>query len=158
MGKYKVEHEFDPFELAGVEPPKSKAKQREILQNVADYLKPAIENYCDDMNSPVSGHGRFKNLTKKYANEKADAGGIPIPNLLLDGDMRSALVAKPTRQGTVKVEVVGKESDKADGHCNHSGNSRIPTRRFIPDEGEQFKRAILLDVKAIVQEGMGDDE
>jgi hypothetical protein len=54
---------------------------------------------------------------------------------------------------TVTVKVTGKQGAKADGHCNHSGESRIPLRRFIPTAEETFKQPILNGIKKIIREG-----
>jgi len=42
------------------------------------------------------------------------------------------------------------EEDKADGHNNFSGNSKLPTRRFIPDSSESFNGRIESGINQIL--------
>jgi hypothetical protein len=56
--------------------------------------------------------------------------------------------------------VLSSDSDKADGHNNHSGESELPIRRFIPkaEDGETYKREILSEINAILRRyDQGDD-
>lgn len=137
-----VRFEFDPFE--GRQTPKEK---RAALEEISFLVHAEILRYVADGNSPVAGHGKFDKLTKEYANLKKD--GNRLPNLELTGDMLTSMDVKASR-GKIVVEIKGKQGDKADGHNNHSGESRLPTRRFIPDNGEFFKREIESSINAII--------
>lgn len=146
----KVQFEFDPFELTGIAAPEG-ADKDEILEEVGQYVVEEILSYCAEHNSPVAGHGRFPALSKQYKRRKQDAGRPGVPDLVFDGDMLDALNYS-SRSSTVRVGVErGKESDKADGHCNISGDSKLPLRRFIPDEGETFKKPIIDGIARIIR-------
>ncbi len=152
----KVIFEFDPFELAGVEP--NPATREEVLTEAAAFALEQTLEYMSAQNSPVAGHGKFPKLTKDYKKRKVAGGGSPVPNLLFEGDLQEAMEATVTRQGTIKLGVPGnrgKQGDKADGHCNFSGESELPLRRFVPngDEGETFKKPIVDGIKRIVKAG-----
>lgn len=144
---------FDPFEIAGVEEiPKNKSA---ILDECKDFAIDEIKKYCERSQSPVEGHGKFKALTRKYREIKKSKGGSGNPDLFLSGDMLDALKGK--KSGTeIALGIVGKQGDKADGHCNFSGESELPLRRFIPFEGdgETFKKPIIDGIKRIVREGV----
>lgn len=137
-----VKFEFDPFE--GKTTPKEK---RAALEEISFLVHAEILRYVASGNSPVGGYGKFEKLTKNYANSQK--GGSRLPNLELTGDMLSALEVKP-RGGKIVVQITGKEGDKADGHNNHSGESKLPTRRFIPKDDEVFKRSIESSIKQII--------
>lgn len=145
----KTKFDFDPFELTGVELPKG-ADKNEILKECSGFLVSSVLEYVGEQNSPVAGHGRFKKLSKEYAKIKKSLGHPAIPNLELNSDMLNALDANPIRGGKIRLEVTGDEAAKADGHCNLSGKSELPTRRFIPDKDETFKKPIIDGLKEII--------
>jgi hypothetical protein len=45
-----------------------------------------------------------------------------------------------------------KQAAKADGHCNHSGKSKLPRRAFIPKPDESFRPDIREGVNRIIKE------
>lgn len=140
----KVKFEFNPFDITGREPKKNKA---DALEEIKFLVHAEILRYVSQGKSPVAGYGNFPKLNKQYA--KSQKGGNTLPNLELTGDMLSAL--EITSKGNkIVVEVPGKEADKADGHNNHSGDSKLPLRRFIPAEDEFFKRQIENSIKEII--------
>jgi len=152
MGKQKpVEYQFDPFELTGLKKPRGVDK-REILKEVGEFVLESVLDKVGGTNSPVSGHGRFKRLTKKYKARKVAQGGAPVPDLELEGDLLDSLRA-PIRNGKLVLKVTPSQNDKADGHNNHSGKSEIPTRRFIPKkkDGETFKKDIIKGMRRIIK-------
>lgn len=151
MGKQKpVEYEFDPFELTGLKKPKG-AKKRDILRECSDYVKESVLESVGGQNSPVSGYGRFKKLSKGYKKQKSKIAS-PVPNLELEGDMLNSLKV-PVRDGSLVLKVSPGQNDKADGHCNFSGKSRLPLRRFIPNnkDDETFKRPIINGMRRIIK-------
>lgn len=123
---------------------------------IADLLREEILSYVATSNSPVSGHGKFPGLSSSYRERKIQEGLPGDPNLEFSGDMLDALEVYPVRGGKIRVEISGKEGEKADGHNNHSGESDLPLRRFIPAKGETFKRDILSKVREILEEYNGD--
>ena len=62
------------------------------------------------------------------------------------------------RGGKLSLEVTGREAAKADGHNNHSGDSTLPERKFIPEERETFKRDIVQGLKSLLKEYVREDE
>lgn len=148
----RVKHSFDPFEFAGVERPKVGLRS-EAMQRVAQVLDEEIRNYLSQAKSPVSKVGRFRALSKEYRDKKLASGRPGIPNLEFFGDMLAAMqVRKNVKKRLITVEISGKQGDKADGHNNHSGESNLPTRRFIPTENEQFNQVIQRRIKSILEE------
>lgn len=142
---------FNPFEETGAELPEG-ADKRDTLDEAAAFLREQVLSYMGDENSPVSGYGRFPSLSKEYAARKSAQGGSPVSNLELSGSMKDAIQVYSEGNRLV-IEVTGAEGAKADGHCNLSGDSSLPLRRFIPDEGETFKRPILEGIARIIKSG-----
>lgn len=118
-------------------------------REVADYLREAILQDVSRGISSVDGRA-WKGLSKAYAEKKKKEVGNTKPNLELDGDMLDALDGVTNRSG-VEVGIFDSEqAEKADGHCNHSGNSNLPLRRFIPDDDEKFRAGIMQEVESIL--------
>jgi hypothetical protein len=70
--------------------------------------------------------------------------------------MLDQLDFKVTEDGII-IGVFGDAAPRADGHNNLSGDSQIPTRRFIPDVGESFRSGIEKEVDAILSDAVGED-
>lgn len=148
----KVTHSFDPYEFTGLERP-GREGRRDALERAAEALNEEIRAYLASAKSPVANTPRFQALSKAYKAKKQASGRPGIPNLEFFGDMLAAMqVRKNVQRGTITVEIAGKQGDKADGHNNHSGDSNLPTRRFIPAEGETFNKVIRQRLKAILEE------
>lgn len=97
--------------------------------------------------SPVMGQS-FAKLDPDYADKYK--GGNRTPNLELEGDMLDSLTFE-VRGDEVEVGIFSdKEAPKADGHNNFSGESKLPTRRFIPDSSEEFIPKISSGVEQIL--------
>lgn len=148
-----VRYTFNPFEATGADQLKGEAK-REALDEAASFLREAVIGYMDSQNSPVAGHGAFRKLSKDYAERKRKMGGSPVPDLELSGDLKQAIKVFSTGN-RITIEVTGDQGGKADGHCNHSGASKIPLRRFIPDSDESFKKPILDGIARIIKKSGG---
>jgi hypothetical protein len=158
MGK--VKFDFDPFEIAGVDPKDIPASKREeTLELIADFVLESVLSYVGDGNSPVSGHGKFPALSKDYKKRKVAEGGTPVPNLLLEGDLLDSLTVKRSRN-TLTLTVDGAlEDKKADNHNGFGiyGTPTLPERRFIPAENEMFKRDITEGIKRFVEDALDED-
>jgi hypothetical protein len=151
----KVSHDLNLSELfPDIQLPKKGRKEAEDL--IADLIREEILSHVADQNSPVAGHGKFPKLNKEYKEKKKGEGLPGLPNLEFSGDMLDALEVYPVRGGVIRVEISGEEAPKADGHNNHSGDSTLPLRRFIPDDGETFKKKILSGVRDILLEYSDD--
>lgn len=148
----RVKYSFDPFEFARTKRPKPDVRS-EAMDRVRQVLDEEIRNYLAQAKSPVSKHGRFRALSPEYRDKKTASGRPGIPNLEYFGDMLAALqVRKNVRKRRITVEIAGRQGDKADGHNNHSGESNLPTRRFIPGENEKFNQVIERRIKEILSE------
>lgn len=137
--------------IAGVAP----RLKKKIQNEVGEYLIEQTELALSKAQSPVQGES-FGTLTKKYAAKKKAEGLRPIANLDFNGDMIDALSFEPTENG-IAFGVFGDEAPKADGHNKLSGkkNPFLTTqRRFLPDEGQHFKKPIEKEIERIVNENL----
>ena len=122
-----------------------------VKKEIGDFVVNEILFNLGDGKSPVANRGKFKKLNKDYA--KDEKGGDTNPNLELDGDMLDALTSQNRKGDIIEVGIFkAKEQGKADGHNNFSGKSKLPTRRFIPSERENFKRSIDKGIKQIISD------
>lgn len=126
-----------------------RSQRTKAKDEIGEFVVGEILDQLSKGRSPVSGES-FKRLSKEYADSKK--GGDITPNLELEGDLLNALEYKRTKDG-IKVGIFkSSELGKADGHNNFSGESKLPKRRFIPDEGQSFKRQINSGVKKFIEE------
>lgn len=146
-----IKYDFNPFALVGESAAGIDDKDR-VLKEIADFIRSATIEKAQSGVSPVSGRGKFKQLTKGYADSKK--GGDRTPNLTLENEMLESIDAFKLRGNTMRVTVDESQQDKADGHNNFSGKSSLPERRFIPNakDGETFKSFILDGIAEIIRE------
>lgn len=57
----------------------------------------------------------------------------------------------------IEIGVYGDAAPRADGHNNLSGDSLIPTRRFIPAAGESFRDGIAREVDRILADAASSE-
>lgn len=151
----KLGFEFDPWEMTGVEKPKSNI--REAKRELAEFVKNKVLERVGRGESPVAGGQWKRSLSAAYKKRKSKISSALFANMELFGDMLDALEVASTAQG-LEIRVVGaKQAAKADGHNNHSGRSNLPPREFIPKEGGTFKRDIIQGMKSIAKEFMDDN-
>lgn len=130
---------------------KNSADRTEAKKEIGDLIVNEILRYVQDGSSPVSGYRQFKKLNKEYAKE--EKGGNTTPNMELNGDMLDSLKFESRRGSDIEVGIFkSSQVGKADGHNNFSGDSKLPLRRFIPDENESFKREIESKIKTIIND------
>jgi hypothetical protein len=134
----------------------ARGKKSEVVDSVKDYILEQVLLHVAEGKSPVAGHGKFKKLDKDYAERKDEEGGTVLAgrgsNLELTGALMSSL--KITKRGNkMTLTVERDQQDKADGHNNFSGDSKLPIRRFIPfaEEEETFNAKIIEGVRKIVE-------
>lgn len=159
----KVQYKFDPFEIAGRDKKElSAGKREEVMSRVADYVKESVLVDVAESRSPVTGR-RFKGLSTKgkdggYKARKVALGGDPTPNLRLRGAMLDSLVVD---QGASRLTLTvgADQQDKADGHNNFSGKSKLPERKFIPDASndEGFRPSIRDGIAAIIDAAIEEE-
>lgn len=139
-----------PLDLSGIP-----ADAREdVKQEIADYLREAVLEDVGDGRSPLTGV-KWKGLSAEYKKRKSEESSAVIANLELHGDMLDALEARPRAGNAVELGIWdGTEAEKADGHCNFSGDSHLPNRRFIPNakDDETFRPGIMNEVLRIIDE------
>lgn len=132
-------------------------KRSDAKREIGELIVNEILIYLQDGESPVDGYGNFPKLNKEYA--KNQKGGDRTPNLELMGDMLDALSYKSLRGAEIEIGIFkGKEVPKADGHNNFSGDSKLPMRRFIPEENESFKSDIEQKIKTIINDYKEESE
>lgn len=120
----------------------SEDQQEDVKEMVGDLLLEEIENYLDKSSSPVSG-APFK--ARKKDGE---------PSILYErGDLRSSLEWESIDGG---VEIGIFQESEAPKAFNHNVGDTVPTRRFIPLEGEQFKKQINTKIKKLVLDAIED--
>lgn len=129
-----------------------------IAERVGDYLVEQILDSVGSARSPVQGES-FSPLSKDYKDYKKEQGANPVANMELKGDMLNSLTFKATDNG-VEVGFFDDQAWKADGH-NHFSEASVhaiaPKRRFLPDEGQNFKPEIQRGVDAIIAEEVVKD-
>lgn len=124
-----------------------------VLNSVGQYLVEAILADVGEAKSPVTGRA-FKGLSPAYKKIKEQFSSSVIANLELTGAMLDALEYRIS--GTVvEVGIWGDQADKADGHNNFSGKSKLPERPFIPYRDEKFRPEIRDQVMSILEDKIG---
>jgi len=128
-------------------------QKNRVKDEVGELLVDFILEQVSDLKSPIEGQGKFEKLSPKYKKLKQKDGRGGSPNLEFSGSMLDALETKRTSDG-VKIQIKGSDAGKADGHNNFSGKSKLPSRQFLPKEGENFKRSARKEVDRIVNEAI----
>lgn len=142
----KIFFEFDPLEGKDLSP----GDKADALSAIADFVKEQVLLYVGDGESPVSGGKWKRSLSPDYLKQKKKESGVNFANLELTGALLDSLDV--VRVGDkLSLQILGDEAPKADGHNNHSGKSSLPERRFIPDEGQKFKKDIMAGIKDIIE-------
>jgi hypothetical protein len=126
-----------------------------VKSEVGEFILNEIKLSLRNGESPVEGES-FAPLSAKYADEFK--GGDRTPDLELTGDMVDALQAKETSSGVEIGIFAGPEVDKADGHNDFSGDSKLPRRRFIPDQDQSFDAFIQSGIDRIIRRNTIPDD
>lgn len=132
------------------------AVRQRVSDEVGNFLVEQTLISMDQKKSPVQGEGSFKPLSPLYKKKKQNDVGNTDANLEFDGLMKDQLDFKPTKSG-VRIGVYGERAPAADGHNNLSGDSSLPTRRFLPKEGQQYKENIQREVERIIADAIADE-
>lgn len=135
-----------------------KAKdKREFMEKVGQYLVDSMLDKIAEGISPVEGVGKFKQLTKHYAEE--EKGGERTSNMDEHGDMLNSLTYKIVGN-KIKVGIFD-EKQAIKSYAHNTGfkghptlEGKAPKRQFIPDEkeNETLKKDILRGVGEITDE------
>jgi hypothetical protein len=121
----------------------------ELKEDIAELIVDEIKIKLAKGESPVEGES-FDPLSEEYA--KKEKNGNRRPNLNLEGDLWDSLEAKFDGNKLVVGVFDSKEVPKADGHNNFSGDSKLPQRRFIPDEDQSFRPEIMRKINFLINE------
>jgi len=132
-----------------------KVKKR-IQEDVGNFLVEQTLISMNEKKSPVQGEGGFQPLSKLYKKKKLEEVGSGEANLEFDGVMKDELEFHPTKTG-IEIGVYGERAGAADGHNNLSGKSQLPTRRFLPDEGQSYKKPLQTEVDRIIADAIADE-
>jgi len=122
-------------------------QRSDLKDEVGQFVVDSILEKLSSGKSPVEGES-FQKLDKDYASKFK--GGNRTPNLELDGDLLESLGFRNTRDGVAVGILSASQRPKADGHNNFSGDSKLPTRRFIPGSDQSFKKEIESGIQNIV--------
>ena len=126
-----------------------------VQREVGDFLVEQTLLSLGEAKTPISGAPFKKSLSKEYRKEKTSAGRSGVADLEFTGDMKDSFRYKPTDTG-IKIGHFNKEASKADGHNNFSGESTLPERRYLPKEGERYKKDIQAEIDKIVADALVD--
>lgn len=121
--------------------------REQAKQDVGEFVVNQILRFVSSGTSPVEGES-FARLTSEYADKFK--GGNRTPNLELDGDMLDSLTYEITNNGIEVGIFDASEVPKADGHNNFSGDSKLPTRRFIPKGNQNFRPIIEAGIETVL--------
>lgn len=133
----------------------AKVKKR-VQEDVGNFLVEQTLVSMNEKKSPIQGGGGFQPLSKLYKKKKLEEVGSGDANLEFDGVMKDELQFYPTKNG-IEIGVYGERAGAADGHNNLSGKSHLPTRRFLPDEGQSYKKPIAAEVERIIADAIADE-
>lgn len=118
-----------------------KSDQSTLKDQLGELLVEQILESLADVRSPVQG-GKYKTkLSADYAKKKKAETGSSAANLDLTGEMINSIDYK-IKGNTIQIGVFGSDAGKADGHNNFSGMSKLPTRQFLPEAGQNFRKDI----------------
>ena len=129
--------------------------KRRVAREVGELLVDETLLAVGNSKSPLSGQ-TFPGLSKEYKKFKLSKNRPGKPNLEFKGDMLDAFKSKVTSNGLLDMGVFGKQAPKADGHNNLSSKSSLPLRRFLPDESDSYKGAIVSQIDSIVNEAVAE--
>jgi hypothetical protein len=154
MSIKKVAFEFDPIEETGAKVPR--AKRREALEAVEEFVRDEVLKTVGEGRSPVAGGSWKRGLSPGYKKRKGEESSADYANLELHGDLLDALEVVSTRGGRLSLQVEGDQAPKAYGHnTGYEGHPTIkngPKREFIPKKGQTFKKDIWRGIKRILSD------
>lgn len=133
----------------------AKTKKR-IQDEVGSYLVEQTLASMGEGKSLVQGAPSFPKLSKEYKKKKLEEVGSDKANLEFNGVMKDEMDFEATSKG-VAIGVYGERAGAADGHNNLSGKSSLPLRKFLPDEGETYKKKIASEVDRIVADIIAEE-
>ena len=128
----------------------------QIKNDIGDYLVESIISAAGDSKSPVAGGAWKKALSDSYKKQKVAQGLPGVANMEESGDLLDSLTYKTTDSG-IDIGWFGSEAGKADGHNNFSGDSPLPRRQTLPDEGQKFSSEIQKNIEKIISDAVNNN-
>lgn len=114
-----------------------------MKDDIGELLVEQILESLADVKSPVQGGDYKRTLSELYGAKKKKETGSDKANLDLHGDLINAIDYR-VKGNTIQVGVFDSDNaGKADGHNNFSGLSKLPTRQFLPKDGQTFRKDIV---------------
>lgn len=154
---------FDPFEEAGISKEGLAPNTiKKAFERSKEVVLDQVRSDMDESRSSVSGR-QFKKLNDKYAKHKRQAGLDPVPNLQFTGKLVDSLKVV-TSGNKLSLTTEPSQGPKSDGHNNHSGDSQLPRRAFIPDSGKEerlragIRQTLKEEIQGIIDEREGNDD
>ncbi len=145
ISKSKVTVFLDLSDYDGYDKIKKKsAAKEEIGRAVIDGM---IENLSRAV-SPVSGGSYKQTLSPQYAKKK----GRNMADLNLEGDLWNSFEFRQKGRG---IEVGVFDKSEAPKAFNHQRGDTLPTRQYLPEGGQKFKRNIESEIKRIIKDYHG---
>lgn len=130
--------------------------QNRIREEVGTYIVEQSLAAVAESKSPVVGESIPALKKGPYREKKSQELGTTRADLQFSGEMLDSFDFKSAPEG-IKVGVFGERAPAADGHNNLSGKSDLPRRRFIPDEGQNYKSDITKEVNRIVADVIAEE-
>ncbi len=127
----------------------TRSQKKRIKDQAGDLIVQTILTRASAASSPIRGGSWKATLSKEYKKLKRAAGGSSIADMDLTGGMLEALGFVRTADG-IRLRIKGKAALRADGHNNFSGNSSLPTRQSLPQEGDKFKDGVERDIDNLI--------
>ena len=134
----------------------TKAVKKRIQEDVGNYLVEQTLKLTAQGKTPVQGVGDFPALSPAYKKKKKEEVGNTKANLEFEGQLKDEIDFVPSPVG-ISIGVYGERALAADGHNNLSGESSLPLRRFLPDEGQTYKAPIKKEVERIIADAIGSE-
>lgn len=132
-----------------------KSFRAKVQRDVGEYLVEQTLLSLSDRKSPVSKANYTSRLTSKaYKKFKESEGRSGVADLEFEGDLKDSLRFKKTDKGIKIGHFNASQAPKADGHNNFSGDSKLPERRYLPLEGEKYKRNIQREIDRIIADSL----
>ena len=153
----KANFKFNPFDLAGVKPPANSALRRQILEDVADFVRDSVLDFVGGGKSPVAKGTWQRKLTEEYRDIK----GSSKANLGLTGDLLDSIISNPEGNSIITGVFdsnVGKAEGNNIGSYGKRFGNRGNARRFIPLKGESWNRTIESGIRDLVLSQIEEEE
>lgn len=142
----KTASEIDFFE--GIKLPR-KAK-REAAKEIGELLLDSTLVKIGNAKSPIAGAG-WPALSKDYRKFKISKNRPGEANIEFSGDTLDSYDFNVKPSGVLEMGVFGGDTAPiADGHNNISGKSDLPTRQWLPKQGDRYSSDIMSNVDDII--------